>query len=592
MKSNFGFFAVVSTALIFGGSVDASERILGERAIVQKSSTVERFKSVVNDYNEIRLTQLESYRLDNLRNQNGRQEVTKSVQLGIHRNIASEVAEFENVIRWSNISGGKVANFLINSPTAASVRVGIDTNKIGYDAELRFSSTVNNEVFKISALEAKKQADASGTYWSPVISGENVRVEWFVPASSIEPTPTMIPFTQVSHIFVDPNNKVDFSLVVPNKNFTCMEDVACGRGELGAGFNNAENSVARMIFTRADGTFTCTGSLLNDRDATTQVPYFLSAYHCIRNQSEANTLTTFWENEAPSCGAVSAGQNIQRAGGAEVLYAEPTTDGLLLRLYSVPPSSAYFAGWDSATTVPGTNGLPIIGIHHPSGNNKRYSVGLNFQNGPVVVAGGQQVDGYLGAMWTKGATAPGSSGSPVFTRDSATGEYLIRGALIGGSSSCSTVGQSPGNGNFDVYSRLDIIFPSIRQWISNNSSTPAPTRDYTGAWYNPSESGWGLMVTQYPGNPGQLFSLFFVYDESGRPVWYQFQGNWTGTDEVTSSILKQEGRIWNSSGFNASGAKTTVVGTATMRFVDGKNANMTISIPGVINRSVSVTKLE
>ncbi len=591
MKNNFIFStAVALTTLLLISSVSASSvRVMGERSVAQKASSVERFKSVVGDYNHIRLHDIEANRLENLRNHNARQEVFKSVKLGVHRDIASESADSRVDIQWSNVAGGKASNFFITSPGAASVRLGIDTNKIGYDTEIRFSSATNVEVFRVSALGAKRQADASGTYWSPVLSGETARVEWFVPSSSIEPTPTSIPFIQVSHIFVDPNNKMDFSLVVPTKNSNCMEDVACGRGELGAAFNNAEDSVARMVFTRPDGVFVCSGSLLNDADPFSQIPYFFSAYHCIRNQSEANTLITFWEHEAPTCGAVSAGQNIQRAGGAELLYAESSTDGLLVRLYSTPPSSAFFSGWDSATTIPGVHGLPIIGIHHPGNGNKRFSVGLNFQNGAFAITGGQPIDGYLGAMWTRGATAPGSSGSPVFTRVNATGELLFRGALIGGSSSCATVGMSPGNGNSDIYSRFDLVFPSIRQWISNTSLTPSPTRDYTGAWHNPNESGWGLMITQHP---GQLFSLFFAYDETGSPVWYQFQGVWTGPNEVTANVLRQDGRIWNSSGFNASAARTTVVGTATLRFVSGNNANLTVSIPGVINRSVSLTKLE
>jgi hypothetical protein len=46
----------------------------------------------------------------------------------------------------------------------------------------------------------------------------------------------------------------------------------------------------------------CTGTLLNDLDNDTYVPYFLTAYHCISSQTVANTLQVVWFWERDSCG--------------------------------------------------------------------------------------------------------------------------------------------------------------------------------------------------------------------------------------------------------------------------------------------------
>lgn len=41
--------------------------------------------------------------------------------------------------------------------------------------------------------------------------------------------------------------------------------------------------------------------------------------------------------------------------------------------------------------------------------------------------------------------------------------------------------------------------------------------DYTGIWYNPDASGWGVTLSQ---SDFFIFATFFVYDKEGKPVWY------------------------------------------------------------------------
>src|SRR5262249_7388980 len=41
--------------------------------------------------------------------------------------------------------------------------------------------------------------------------------------------------------------------------------------------------------------------------------------------------------------------------------------------------------------------------------------------------------------------------------------------------------------------------------------------DYTDLWWNPSESGWGMAITQ---QANVMFLAWYVYDSSAKPVWY------------------------------------------------------------------------
>ncbi len=57
--------------------------------------------------------------------------------------------------------------------------------------------------------------------------------------------------------------------------------------------------------------------------------------------------------------------------------------------------------------------------------------------------------------------------------------------------------------------------PIVRQSFQTGSTIPAV--DYTDLWWNASESGWGMVITQ---QYGVMFLAWYVYDNGGNPVWY------------------------------------------------------------------------
>ena len=57
---------------------------------------------------------------------------------------------------------------------------------------------------------------------------------------------------------------------------------------------------------------------------------------------------------------------------------------------------------------------------------------------------------------------------------------------------------------------------AITQQIFGNSAN-SPAFDYTDLWWNPTESGWGVSLTQ---QSNIIFAAWYTYDASGNPIWY------------------------------------------------------------------------
>lgn len=499
----------------------------------------------------------------------------KRLQIGIGRDVADEAdALLPNAMAWTPVAGGKVLRFDVSSPEAAALRVGLDARQLPEGAVLRVAGLGFGPVERADLAAMKDGVDGSGLYWTPVTEGDTQRLELFVPSNATASVPAV---RSISHLLTSPLRPLNLSKALGDSG-SCNIDVACRTTTLGQPFVNAKNAVARMTFTSGGSTFTCTGTLLNDSTPSTQVPYFYSAAHCISTQTEANTLTTFWNFETATCGVASSGANTQLTGGADLLFGTLATDALFLRLRTTPPAGAFFAGWNASTLTAST---AVIGIHHPSGDNKKYSRGTHSGFSAGVNIGGQVVTSTARSSWAEGTTEGGSSGSGLFTLSGS--EYQLRGGLAGGGASCANTGLSEAQNNVDYYSRFDQVYPSLQQWLGTASG---PTRDYTGAWFVPSESGWGLTVFNFP---GQMFALFFVYDSQGRPAWYRFQGAWTGADVVTANLDRPTGPVWANT-FNPNAVSYSTVGTATMTFTSATAAELTFN-DGTVTRTVTLTKI-
>lgn len=436
-----------------------SSRTPSQAAIAWKLAQFPAQSSTQQRYRELPIS-----RLVDLERRNATQRA-KATQIGLGRALSSEgIAGTTPALRWIPLkSGGAVARLQIASPDALGLRVGVQVSGLHPHVELRFagSDDPTRVVAKVTAAEAQSLTDDTGQYWTPATDGSAQIIEIYRPAH-VKVTQARLQAPQVSHLLT--NNKNDFKILKAlGDSGSCNIDAVCRVNELGPAYVLAKNAVARMTYVKDAGTYTCTGTLLNDTTSATQVPYFYSAAHCIDSQAVANTLTTHWSYENSTCGVANA-TSTQLTGGADLLFVDANVDALLLRLKNPAPASATFAGWDASTLAANAE---VIAIHHPSGDAKKYSRGQHVAD---------RYPEHFTVGWLEGTTEGGSSGSGLFTRYT-DNSYRLRGGLYGGDALCSNSGSLANTLNRDHYSRLDLIFPQIKQWLAadpirENSSQP------------------------------------------------------------------------------------------------------------------------
>jgi lysyl endopeptidase len=489
----------------------------------------------------------------------------KRMPVGTRRNLAMESrapSGFRPLEFVPGKQGGSTARLGVTSAAAASLRVALRAGALPAGAELRFtgSGAPRRVVGPIDAAVVLAAAHAQGVFWTPLTEGETQTVEVWIP-SSADPGLVRIYPESASHIMVTPHQLAKSYGV--GAAASCNEDIACVAQQAPA-LAQVARSVAKLVYTENDVTYLCTGTLINDGDASSQVPYLYTAAHCISSQAAAATLNTFWFFEAKACGEATPADYRQLAGGATLLYANPATDAALVRLANRAPEGAWFAGWD-ATPLAAEEAL--VALHHPAGDLKKLSLGVSM--GPTVSTG----TSYATAAWTFGSTEGGSSGSGIFTQ--AGGEYLLRGGLRGGSASCSSSGHLDDPSNRDYYSRLDLEAASLRSWLAAEAG---PLEDFTGMWWNPAEPGWGVSIVQDASN--QVFATWFTYDKSGQPTWLSLPGGrWTSVSSLEGTLYRTTGSSF-ASPYESARFSVQAAGTGRIEFDEGGKATLTLLVDG------------
>ena len=570
--------AVVSTAA--SAATAPVRQVAGEPALGTKAAAVVRFRADDVAPATLSLGELDLARIAEVQKRNGADNTP--VQVGIHRR-ATDAGVALPPPAWRAVDGGAVARFEVASPDALGLRVGLKLQGIPVGIEIRVAGSLAPDVVRFAPGSAVAwQHRTARLYWTPATDGDRQLIEVFVPTGA-DRGALRIELDTVSHLLTNSIERFSLAKAIGESD-ACNVDVVCRIPSLGQNFVDAKNAVARMVFTNSQGTYTCTGTLLADTVSGSQIPYFYTADHCIASDQVAATLNTFWGFEATVCGGSTPAANTQLSQGAEHLFSEQHdpeqgiygTDASLLRLREPPPGGAYFNGWNAN---PMSN-RSVLGIHHPRGDLKKSSAGErlgqdNYQN---IVA------------WTSGTTQGGSSGSGLFTPTGDGGAYELRGGLYGGFASCANSGNVANSGNRDYYSRLDKIYDEVDQWLAPTTTAVGPTRDYTGAWYVPSESGWGFTAFQYDNADQVLFILFFIYDSAGAPKWYELGGGWSATDVRSGAVMRSNANQPWSTAFNPALRTFTPVGNASLTFTSATTATLTLTVDGV-TRTVEVQKL-
>lgn len=572
---------LLAAALAVAGPAYAADitEVAGEPSwTAEAKATAALFVENAAASGEIAFPPLAVERIDAMKAGN-REGGPRALQVGVARSADEAAKAAIDTLDWQAVDGGQVAYLDVVSPGALGLRVGIDPSSLGHGSQLRVVGDGDEPSDAMSTDGMQALADGEGRFWTTVTRGERQRIELFVPAGM--PTDGVRPrIGAVSHLVVSMHDLEDGVLKGLGDSGECNINAVCGDGVLPGNYVDTRKSVAWMNFVSDGRSYVCTGTLLNDTDNGTQIPWFYTAHHCIGTQAEANTLVTFWNREASTCGGTGAGANTRVDGGAQMVYSQSSTDAALLRLGRAAPAGAVFAGWNAGAIAVNTDALAI---HHPSGDNKKVSRGVYSGTTQNINIGGQTVGTSLRVRWLEGTTEGGSSGSGLFTLGQ--GGYQLRGGLFGGQASCDNEGQSEANGNRDFYSSLQVVFPAIQQYLAPTVNN-GPSRDYTGQWHNEAESGRGLSMFQFGDT---LFALWFVYDAQGRALWYQLDPAWTGADVARGRVVRWSGPPWGPN-YNPNNRTFTEVGNFTLTFTSAGTATFAYNVDGV-NRTIQLTKI-
>lgn len=434
----------------------AQQKALSANALKLPLHTRQKRTQVNNRPSSFTLTAPRDAELASLLNQDTRR---KAFQVGIRRELPELPAVSDWV--WSDVAGGRAGQFVINSEQATRIRILLQTEvPLPVGAEIRIYDPVANAsvvpVFGPYTEQDFIRQGQSATFWTPTIAGEQLGIELFLP-EGIDPATLQLSIPLVSHVAYDMQTR-QFKTGKLKAFASCDVSIACVAQE----WQETAKSVARYIYTGTDGsTYLCSGTLINDLDDTTQIPYFLTAAHCIADSNSAASMDFFWLDRESSCGADDANP-IQVSGGATLLHSEPNLDSTLVQINNSPPAGTLMSGW---SLEPFRNPDDVVGIHHALGNPKQFAAG-NFSTYTRIssTTGGYTIypdplGDFFQVYWTQGITSPGSSGSGLWA--SVNGQRLLKGNLVGGSSSCSAPDAA------DDYARLERFYPYISDWLGS-----------------------------------------------------------------------------------------------------------------------------
>jgi lysyl endopeptidase len=195
-------------------------------------------------------------------------------------------------------------------------------------------------------------------------------------------------------------------------NAECLVDVNCTNTGPAA---PAEDAVAKMEWIRGPFIYSCTGGLLNDTDASSQIPYFLTANHCLDKSN--SSLETFFHYTTDSCDGTCPDSQVTGGTppdastvGYTVVASGRKGDYTLGTLDEAPPGGAVFLGWNN-TSVAFSNGVSLYRISNPNFGPQVYSQHDVDSDSPTCT--GWPRGERIYSVDQTGATMGGSSGSPV-----------------------------------------------------------------------------------------------------------------------------------------------------------------------------------
>jgi len=373
------------------------------------------------------------------------------VRVGLVRSVGATPLSLAggSFSRSLSSEGENVWTLAIRSSGAIGIRIHFSKFDVGNGSVL--VSARDAEGVIVHGPYTKKGPNQTGDFWTASLPGDLAFIEV---SGADQPR---LEVAEILHFDKHPTASVQDESFAPKDHLPCHLDVMCYNSP--PVHPHARDAIGQMNYIENSIGWVCTGTLLNDLDNETFVPYFLTAFHCISTQAVTNTLEVVWFWQHDSCGVRLPNYfRLPRNTGGTLLETNPTDGGndmSFIRLDDPLPGGVGLAGWT-------TGSLPasFVGIHHPDGSWKR----VTFQHEQRVVSTctNSPMSQYHYCLQDDGVTEGGSSGSGIFND---TGQLM--GQLLG---SC------PPNNDFveacdnrdeynTMYGRFNVTYPLIRRWL-------------------------------------------------------------------------------------------------------------------------------
>lgn len=127
----------------------------------------------------------------------------------------------------------------------------------------------------------------------------------------------------------------------------------------------------------------------------------------------------------------------------------------------------------------------------------------------------------------------------------------------------------------------------LSRYVFDASGT-VPAVNHSDMWWTPSESGWGLNITQ---QFQTLFAGWYTYDAGGKPSWLVLPGgSWIDPDTYGGTLYRTASTATGTA-LTQGVVATTAVGSATLNFIDADHAEWRYTVDGIAG-SKAISRLQ
>ncbi len=350
--------------------------------------------------------------------------------------IAADVFyTLDNSGTTEEVLGGSLWRLRIRSERAKSHNLGITRFDMPDGAELWI---YDPERTHVEGPYTFRHRSHRGSLWTPVIEGDEIVVEVFIPANVTKP---IIEIRKVNQGY----QGFEKTGILGGNAGDCNIDVMCPAG------NNWPKQIRAVGAYTIEGKNICTGTMLNSTKGD-RTPYFLSANHCGVNAANDDTIVVYWNYQKlnpttcnPNQFSHGPGKLTDNQSGSIFRASYTPSDFLLLELSQKPDPSfnVFYSGWDTIGTGPSSS----VGIHHPWLEVKAISSSSTSPTTTMYNSSTTDLSGnHWRVLWNSGVTEKGSSGSCLFDLHGRCIGQLHGGNPLG----CQTPNDPDWYGRFSV----------------------------------------------------------------------------------------------------------------------------------------------